>query len=182
MKQIALFLADGFEEVEALTPVDVLRRAELQVTTISISETKNVCGAHNITVIADQLFSETNFSTFDALVLPGGMPGTNNLNAHEGLKKVVLQFAKDGKLLGAICAAPLVFGELGLLKNKEATCYPGFEDKLKGARISKQQSVKDDQFITANGIGAAMQFSLNLVSELCGIDKASELAGKMLVR
>ncbi|WP_430814707.1 DJ-1 family glyoxalase III [Carboxylicivirga sp. RSCT41] len=182
MKKIALFLAEGFEEVEALTPVDVLRRAELKVTTISISNKTAVCGAHNITVLADQTFESADFSQFDAIILPGGMPGTNNLNAHPQLKELILRFASEGKLIGAICAAPLILGELNLLDKKEAVCYPGFENRLTGATISKKQSVTDGQFITANAIGAAMQFSLNLVSELCGSKVADELARKMLVR
>ncbi len=181
MKHIALFLADGFEEVEALTPVDVLRRAGLKVTTISITDNQAVCGSHNITVLADKLFTQVDFSGFDAIILPGGMPGTNNLNAHEELKEMILQFANQGKLIGAICAAPLILGELNLLRNKEATCYPGFEERLKGARLSKQQTVKDGSFITANGIGAAMLFSLNLVNELCGSENANQQADKMLV-
>ncbi|MCG8578884.1 MAG: DJ-1/PfpI family protein [Bacteroidales bacterium] len=182
MKHIAIFLAEGFEEVEALTPVDVLRRAELKVTTISITSNKEVCGSHNITVLADQTFESTDFSQFDAIVLPGGMPGTNKLNEHAELKKIILQFANEGKLIGAICAAPLILGELNLLDKKEATCYPGFEERLKGATISKQASVKDGQIITANAIGAAMQFSLNLVTELCGKQVSDKLALKMLVR
>jgi 4-methyl-5(b-hydroxyethyl)-thiazole monophosphate biosynthesis len=182
MKHVAIFLAEGFEEVEALTPVDVLRRADVKVTTISINNKKEVCGSHNITVLADQTFDSTDFNTFDAIVLPGGMPGTNNLNAHKGLKQTILQFANEGKLIGAICAAPLILGEMDLLNNKEATCYPGFEEKLIGASISIQQSVKDENIITANSIGAAMKFSLNLVKELCGNDIANELANKMLVK
>ncbi|WP_289054935.1 DJ-1 family glyoxalase III [Carboxylicivirga marina] len=181
MKRVIIFLADGFEEVEALTPVDVLRRANVEVTTVSITENKQVCGSHNISVLADQTFNSTDFSNIDALILPGGMPGTHNLNAHAELKKVILDFANKGKLIGAICAAPLILGELDLLKNKNAVCYPGFEAHLKGANISSAKTIQDGNVITANAIGASMQFSINLVNELCGSKVANELAKKMLV-
>lgn len=181
MKRVALFLADGFEEIEALTPVDVLRRANIKVTTISISKDKLVKGAHEITVMADELIDQTNFSTFDALILPGGMPGTKNLNKCDQLKDILLEFSQAGKLIGAICAAPMVIGELGLLNGKNAICYPGFEKHLKGAIIQNKPSIADGNYITANGVGSALQFALNLVRELCDEDTAKELARKMLV-
>ena len=127
MKKVALFLANGFEEIEALATVDILRRAQLTVETISISDKKSVTGAHNLSVIADKTFQEANFSDVGLLVLPGGMPGAKNLNEHEELKQLISQFNEEGKLIAAICAAPMVLGGLGLLKDRRATCYPGFE-------------------------------------------------------
>ncbi|KUK76261.1 MAG: Ribosomal-protein-alanine acetyltransferase, partial [Proteiniphilum acetatigenes] len=116
MKKVALFLADGFEEIEALATVDILRRAQIPVTTVSVTGKKEVAGAHSIPVIADSLFNETDFSQVDYLVLPGGMPGAQHLNEHEGLKKLITQFDKRGEPIAAICAAPMVLGELGLLR------------------------------------------------------------------
>jgi len=181
MKKVALILAVGFEEIEALTPVDVLRRANIEVTTISITDSKLVTGAHNITIVTDTTFKESDFNLFDAIILPGGMPGTNNLNAHQELKELLINFSKNNKLIGAICAAPLVLGELGLLKNKSAICYPGFEQHLIGANLINQSVVKDTNIVTANGVGAAMQFALYLVEELLDAKVAKSIAEKMLV-
>ncbi len=181
MKKAVVILPDGFEEVEALTPVDVLRRANISVLTVSITKQKEVIGAHNIQVIADQLFDETDFSDFDAIILPGGMPGTTNLNNHEPLKSVLKKMAHDKKLVTAICAAPMVLGECGLLDGREATCYPGFESHLKSATIVKSSVVKDGIFITANGIGSAMSFALTLVENLAGQEMAINLKSKMLI-
>ena len=181
MKKVALILAVGFEEIEALTPVDVLRRANIEVTTISITDSKLVTGAHNITIVTDTTFKESDFNLFDAIILPGGMPGTNNLNAHQELKELLINFSKNNKLIGAICAAPLVLGELGLLKNKSAICYSGFEQHLIGANLINQSVVKDTNIVTANGVGAAMQFALYLVEELLDAKVAKSIAEKMLV-
>jgi len=181
MKKVVLFLADGFEEIEALTPVDVLRRADVDVITVSITNQLEVTGSHAITVVADKLFKEVDFSIFDALILPGGMPGTNHLNAHQQLKEVILNYAAEGKLIGAICAAPIILGELELLKGKQAISYPGFEKRLKGAIISNKRSVLDENILTANGVGSAMLFALNLVRELVDEDTAKELAEKMML-
>jgi len=180
MKKVALFLADGFEEIEALTPVDVLRRANIEVTTISISTTTHVTGAHQINVIADTTFDQPDYSTFDAIILPGGMPGTNHLKAHQELNKLLVRHAKEGKLIGAICAAPLILGELNLLQTKNVVCYPGFEKHLKGANILNETIAKDKNLVTANGAGAAMLFALNLVEELLDQTTANKLAEKML--
>ncbi len=181
MKKVALFLAEGFEEIEALTPVDVLRRAHIEVTTISITNTIHVTGAHKIKVTADTIFDKADYNLFDAIILPGGMPGTKHLNAHQKLKTLLLQFSKDNKLIGAICAAPLILGELGILKNRKAICYPGFENHLAGAKLSDQAIVRDKNIVTANGAGAAILFSLCLIEELLGKDKAKLVADKMLV-
>jgi 4-methyl-5(b-hydroxyethyl)-thiazole monophosphate biosynthesis len=127
MKTIYVFLAEGFEEIEALTPVDVLRRAGLSVKTVSVMDQYIVTGAHGVPVLADVMFDEVFAEDVEMILLPGGLPGATNLDAHEGLSGMILNFAKAEKPLAAICAAPLVFGNRGLLEGKKATCYPGFE-------------------------------------------------------
>jgi len=174
--KVFLFLADGFEEIEAMAPVDIFRRAGIEVMTVSISDEKLVRGAHNISIMADSLFSETDFSDNDLLYLPGGMPGTKNLDAHEGLKKLLLKQASSNKKIAAICAAPSILGKLGLLNGKEAICYPGFEDQLTGAVLSKEKVVKSGAISTAKGAGVAIQFSLKLVEELKGKQAADKIA------
>lgn len=129
MIKVSVLLADGFEEIEALTVVDLLRRAQIYVDTISIMEDYTVHGAHGINIQTEDLFEEVNFVESDMIVLPGGMPGTTNLNAHEGVRRVVKDFAAEGKPIAAICAAPTVLGNLGLLKGKRITCYPGGGDR-----------------------------------------------------
>ena len=181
-KKAAVILADGFEEVEALTPVDVLRRANIDTVTISVNGNKEVTGSHRITILADKIFEDIDFSDFDAIILPGGLPGANNLNSHEKLKETLVSFSKKGKILGAICAAPLVLGEMNLLQGKNAVCYPGFEKHLKGAKVSDNQTVKDNNIITGIGIGASMQFALSLVEELTDKKTADDLANKMMVK
>ena len=131
MKTIFVFLAEGFEEVEALTPVDVLRRAGLPVKTVSVPGVLTVNGAHGDPVIADMVFEEVKEADTEMIVLPGGLPGATNLDAHKGLSDLIMAFAEAGKPLSAICAAPLVYGKRGLLKGKKATCYPGFDKYLR---------------------------------------------------
>jgi 4-methyl-5(b-hydroxyethyl)-thiazole monophosphate biosynthesis len=180
MKQVIVPLAPGFEEIEAITIIDVLRRAGISVTTVSLSESVDVEGAHGITVKADKLFSGSVFDGADMIVLPGGMPGSVNLNNHEGLRRKIVEFNNQGRYLGAICAAPLVFGELGLLKNREATCYPGFEHHLKEAILSTQPVVQDGKIITGRGAGKALGFSLMLVEVLAGKNVAESIGEKMI--
>lgn len=172
---ILVFLAQGFEEIEALTCIDILRRCGLEVKSVSIHQEKMVEGAHGIKVQADLLFDEIPLDA-EALVLPGGMPGTLNLKAHQGLCTLLLSFANQAdKSLAAICAAPSVFGELGILRHKKATCYPGFENQLTGARLSRRAVVKDGNLITANGPGHAIDFALKLLEHLAGSEKAEEI-------
>lgn len=170
MKRVALFLANGFEEIEALGTLDILRRAQIPVKTVSITQNKTVTGAHDIPVIADTTFEEADFSDVDVLVLPGGMPGAKNLNEHEGVKELLLNYNKQGKLIAAICAAPMVFGGLGLLENKQATCYPGFESKLTGAEVTGEKVVIAGNIITGKGPGLVFDFALMLVEEIAGSD------------
>ncbi len=163
-----VFLADGFEEIEAIAPIDIMRRADIEVTTISISNKNEVLGAHGITIIADNLFTEVDFSNSDLLFLPGGMPGTKNLDAHLDLKKLLQNQAERGKYIAAICAAPSILGKMGLLEGIEAICYPGYENLLLRAIISEKKIVKSDFILTANGAGVAVEFALRLVEELKG--------------
>ncbi len=181
MKKVFIFLAEGFEEIEAITPIDVLRRAEIDVTTVSITDKKEVSGAHNITILADTIFAKTNFSDADLLVLPGGLPGSTNLQEHKALNELLIEFSSKGKLIGAICAAPLVLGGLGLLKGKTATCYPGVEEKLIGANPTGSPLEVDGNIVTAKGVGAAMKFALQLVTMLKSTDEANKLAKTMVV-
>lgn len=176
MKKIYLFLANGFEEIEAITTLDVLRRANILAVSCSITSEKEVVGAHGITVIADLLFNESNFEDADMLVLPGGMPGTSNLNDYVPLKELLKKHAGKKKALAAICAAPLVLGGLGMLHGKKATCYAGYEDLLTGAILSDQPVEQSGNIITANGPGAAIQFALKIVSFFQGEKISNEVS------
>lgn len=184
MKKIAIYLAEGFEETEAIAIIDILRRAEFEVNIISITNSLEVTGAHNIIVRADVLFGNTdyNYNTVDMIILPGGMPGTRNLQAHQGLRSKILEFYKQNKYLGAICAAPLIFGDLGILKNKKATCYPGFEEELTGAEITGREVEQSGKIITGKGVGVAIDFALKIVEELCDKNTANNLAQKCIVK
>ena len=175
MRQTCVFLADGFEEIEGLTVVDVLRRGGVEVTTVSIKEEKMVTGRSGISVLADQTFGETDFSGTDLLVLPGGMPGTTNLRDYTPLTELLQKFNQEKKWLGAICAAPMVFGGLGFLKGRKATIYPGMEGELKGADPVLDRVVVDGHVITSRGMGTAIAFSLTLLELLEGKEKAEEI-------
>lgn len=175
MKKVSIFLAPGFEEVEALTPVDLLRRAGAQVTIVSIGEEKAVTGSHQITVTADKLFEEMDFSDQDMLILPGGQPGTNNLKACKKLRDLLENANNKEKLLAAICAAPTVFGDMGLLKGKKATCYPGCEDGLIEAEYMTDRVVTDGNITTSRGVGTAIPFALSLIEQLFGKEKSEEI-------
>ena len=181
MKQSFLFLADGFEEIEALTTVDVLRRAGIEVQTVSIYPHKHVKGAHGVEVTADITFKEADFGGSDWLILPGGMPGASNLYDFEPLRDLLT--IHHGRI-AAICAAPaVVLAPLGLLKNIPATCYPGFEGACKdGDAIMKDQRVvTTEKIITANGPSSALPFALAIVEATKGASVANEVAGGMLL-
>lgn len=180
MKQVCVFLADGFEEIEGLTVVDLLRRAEIEVTTVSITGDKAIHGAHGIDVQADTLFEDMSYEDQDMLVLPGGMPGTLNLAKHKGLEALLRKFYQKSKYIAAICAAPSVFGRYGFLNGRKATSYPGFEDALVGAEIVKDAVAVSDFVITSRGMGTAIPFSLSLIEQLVGIEKAEEI-GKSII-
>jgi 4-methyl-5(b-hydroxyethyl)-thiazole monophosphate biosynthesis len=181
MKKAVLFLATGFEETEAVGTIDVLRRGGIETTLISITGSREVTGAHGLGVLTDALFTETDFSSIDALVLPGGMPGSSNLNACECLKQLLVKHHDEGKLVAAICAAPLVLGGLGLLKGRSATCYPGFEPQLTGATLSAEAAVTDGNIITGQGPGLVFPFALSIVAYLQGQAVAKEVAAGLLL-
>jgi 4-methyl-5(b-hydroxyethyl)-thiazole monophosphate biosynthesis len=179
MKKIFLFLVDGFEEIEAIGTIDILRRGGIDVKSVSLESTKQVTSSRKVTVSADLMFSEVDFSQAEMLILPGG---TVRINEHEGLKALVRQHAAAGKKVAAICAAPMVLGGLGLLKGKTATAYPGFEKYLDGAKFVEMPVVVDGNIITGRGPGLTMEFALTLVEELQGQAKADEVAAGLLFK
>jgi 4-methyl-5(b-hydroxyethyl)-thiazole monophosphate biosynthesis len=181
MKNVFVLFADGFEEIEAIAPVDILRRAGANVVTVSITDNIMVSSARKLAIVADAVFSETDFSNADMIVLPGGMPGSKNLDESKNVQKLVLDLFSKGKFIAAICAAPMVLGHLGLLKGKRATCYPGNEPDLVGATITDQPFVIDCNIITGQAAGSSVKFSLALVEVLFGKEKAIEIGKKMLV-
>ena len=181
MKQMFIFLAEGFEEVEALSVVDTLRRAGMNIQMVSITGKKTVTGAHGITVTMDALFHEINFNNADGLILPGGMPGTDHLQQFLPLEMLLRDFYAKKKMIAAICAAPKILGNLGLLEGRKATCYPGVEETLKGATISNQTVVVDDFIITGRGVGVALDFALAIVKYIKGSEMASTLREKMVL-
>ncbi|MDF2941178.1 MAG: hypothetical protein K0S01_36 [Herbinix sp.] len=176
MAKVYIFLADGYEEIEGLTVVDLLRRANIEITMVSITGNRNVTGSHQITSLADVLFEEVDYTDADMLVLPGGMPGTNNLLEHKGLDQLLKEFYAKGKQLAAICAAPRVLGIKGLLKDKQVTCYPGNEDALLGAQVVNTAVVTDGNITTSKGMGTAIDFSLSLIRSLKGEAEAEKIA------
>ena len=184
MKKAFVFLAQGFEEIEAVSIMDVLRRAGVEVVIVSISsKEKMVMGAHDIVIAADVIFDETDFSGGDMLILPGGQPGTDNLNTHEGLKKLIKTYYNQNKYVAAICAAPLVFGEMGLLQGKKVVSYPGYENRLLGAEIAENDRVVvAGNIITSKGPGTAIEFTLKLVELLIGKETAEKLRIGMIVK
>lgn len=176
---VYMFLANGFEEIEALCPLDLLRRAGVQIKTVGVGS-KIICGAHAISVEADMVDSEFCDEKPDMIILPGGMPGTLNLDACDVVHKAIDNALVNNAYIAAICAAPSILGKRGLLCDKEAICYPGFEDSLKGAIVSSKRVVRDGKFITAAGMGVALEFGLELVKLLCGADKADGLKKSVL--
>lgn len=174
---IYIFMAEGFEETELTAPTDLLRRAGHEVSLVSITGEKLVAGAHGIKISADILFEEKDLTDGELYVLPGGLPGTTNLGAHEGLKELLLKVNKDGKRIAAICAAPTVLGKFGLLEGKTATCYPGCEEGLTGAELDDENAaITDGNITTSVGPGTAIDFGLELIEALDGIEKADEIA------
>ncbi len=171
-----LFLANGFEEIEAIAVIDLLRRADIPVTTVSIHPTTEVTGAHNVTIKADIALDSEPIAEAEYLILPGGMPGTTHLDQCTALKQLMANHALNGGKFAAICAAPLVLGGMGLLANKKATCYPGFESYLDGATATQASVEVDGTTITANGPGTAIPFALAIITQLKGEDTAQEIA------
>lgn len=184
MHKIAAFLADGFEEVEALAVVDLCRRAGIEVDLVSIMGRQKVIGARHIGVEADILMEDLDFQAYDMLFLPGGQPGTTNLEACDLLKKQITLFYQKGKQLAAICAAPTIFAHMGLLKGKEACCYPSLEGELTagGAVVTKKTVTRSGQIFTSRGLGTAVDLGLALVEALQGADVAKQLAASVVYR
>lgn len=158
-----MFFAHGFEEVEAIATLDVIRRAGIEIKSVGI-DGKSVTGSHGITVVCDSDDCDLNVDGIDGIILPGGMPGTNNLFESTKVHEAIEYCSHNGKLLCAICAAPLILGRIGLLEGKEAVCFPGFEDELKGAVISDNFVCTDGNVITAKGMGSAVNFGLAIVA------------------
>jgi 4-methyl-5(b-hydroxyethyl)-thiazole monophosphate biosynthesis len=184
MKESYLFLAEGFEEVEALTAVDILRRGEIDVKTVSITRSLQVGGAHGIIVTADLLFDDTNFDNASWLILPGGLPGASNLYEYAPLQSLIRQHLSnvDGRV-AAICAAPaLVLGQMGLLKGNKATCYPGFEKYCEGATMENAPVVVTPKFVLGNGPANAMKWALEIVSQSVDASVAENVANGLLTQ
>ena len=179
---IYIYLAQGFEETEMIFPLDLIRRAGLDVKTVSVTKDDIVTGSHGIPIKADTTVFSSEYEPQSAqmFILPGGMPGTLNLKASEHVQNVIRHALENDKYLAAICAAPMVLGMAGALKGKKAVCYPGFEKHLLGATNTADRCVTDGKIITAIGCGAAMEFGLAIVSELCGKKKAEELKNGIL--
>lgn len=175
MAKTLIFLATGFEEIEGLMVVDLLRRAKLDIQTVSITGDIMVTGSHGITVKADTLIEDVDFSKADALVLPGGMPGTRNLQAHSLLNEELKKANEAGKLLCAICAAPLVLGTNHILEGKNACCYPGFEEELLGAITNENPVTHDGNTITSRGLGTAIAFAAEIITTLSSKETADQV-------
>ncbi len=179
---VALLLADGFEEIEALTPVDVLRRAGIKVVTYSINGDLCVCGTHNIMVDADDVIENINYEDVEAVILPGGMPGADNLENCREVQELLEYAAENPVLMCAICAAPKVLGKFGYLEGKRATCFPGFEENLLGATATADRVTVDGNIITSKGMGTAMDFSLAILEYLKDKDTADKMAASTMYK
>lgn len=174
-----LFLAEGFEETEAVVPLDMIRRAEIPIQTVGVTGNL-VTGAHGITVAADISLADIKTEDLTGVILPGGMPGTLNLQKNEAVIGLLKHCAEHGKLMAAICAAPMVLGDLGLLDGKKAVCFPGFEDHLEGAVLQNCAVMRDGNYITATGAGAALEFGAAIV-DYCYPDSEYTSKGKRLL-
>lgn len=182
MDKVGVFFAEGFEEIEALTVVDLLRRSQIDTVMVSVTGAKQVTGSHRITVEMDALLEEIDFAQMTMIVLPGGMPGTKNLDACDALMEQVEKFYKDGKDLCAICAAPSILGRRGMLSGKRACSFPEFESFLEGAQVTHNASETAGNIITARGMGCAIEFGLAIVEKLKGVAAAEQLAGKIVYK
>ncbi len=172
---VYVFLANGFEEIEALTPIDMLKRAGIEVTSVSINDTVEVVGTHNIKVLADTIIDDINIENIDAVVLPGGLPGADNLRMNKKVNEFIDEANKQNKLVCAICASPRTLGEKGLLVGKKATCFPGFEKYLNGAITVDTGCVRDGNIITAKSMGKSIEFSKEIISALKNNDTAEKI-------
>lgn len=182
MKKIGIFFAPGYEEIEGLTVVDLCRRAGIDVTTVAVGAERVVEGSHRIPVTMDVNMSQADFDAFDMIVLPGGMPGTKNLEACEPLMAQVDAFYQSGKYIAAICAAPSILGHRGILQGRKACCYPSFEDHLTGAEVTDAAVSVDGKVITSRGMGCAIDFALAIITQLCGKEEADKQAASIIYR
>lgn len=173
-----VFLADGFEELEALAPVDMMRRAKLEVKTVGVTGSE-VTGSHSITVKADILLDEVKPEEIEGVILPGGMPGTLNLEKSQGVIDAVKYAYENEKIVAAICAAPSILGHLGYLEGRKATCFPSFETELKGAEYTAAHTETDGNVITAKGAGCAVEFGHAIISKALSKDDADKVIGDM---
>ncbi|WP_300814868.1 DJ-1 family glyoxalase III [uncultured Bacteroides sp.] len=181
MGTVYVFFADGFEEMEALASVDILKRAGLKVQMITVTSGEIVTGAHGVPVLCDKNIENCDFYDAELVLLPGGMPGASTLEQCADLRRLILEFAAAGKPIAAICAAPMILGKLGLLKGKKATCYPGFDQYLEGAEYTGALVEKDGNIITGKGPGAAIEFALAVAGLLAGEEKVKELKEAMCI-
>lgn len=180
MTKVVIILADGFEELEAVTVIDVLRRAGIEIVSAGLHEGP-VSSARQIKIIPDTVIDTISSDDFDMLVLPGGMPGSANLNADSRVKDLIRDFNAKGKMMGAICAAPYVLADAGILNGKRATSYPSFKDKLGSAIYEEKTVVEDDNILTSRGPGTALSFALAIAEKLTGKEKAQQIKEAMLI-
>lgn len=182
MAKVYEFLATGFEEIEALIPLDIMRRAGVDFKTVSVTGCKLVEGAHGAKIEADLTIEEADFGDADLLMLPGGLPGATNLNAHEGVRKALVEHNAKGRMIGAICAAPMVLGGLGMLEGKRATCYPGFEKYLDGAEYTNELHTVDGNITTGEGPAATLPYAYALLEALTDRQTADSIADGMMYK
>jgi len=175
LSRTAIFVAEGFEEIEALTVVDLLRRAKIEIQMISVSDSLFITGSHGITVKCDALYGAVDFAELEMIILPGGLPGTTNLEAFKPLMEQLAEFDRKGKYISAICAAPGILGRMGILKGRRACSYPTAEDQLFGAAVQHTQTVLSDHILTSRGMGTAIAFGLAIVARLQGQESADRL-------
>lgn len=182
MSKIGIFFAKGYEEIEALAVVDICRRLGLEIDMVSVTEESAVEGSHGIVVRMDRTYSQADFANYDMLLLPGGGEGTKNLEAHAPLMAQIDAFYEAGKYVGAICAAPSIFGHKGILRGRRACCYPSFESHLEGATVTAGPVEIDGNVITSRGMGTAIDFGLAVAGIFCGREKAEALAEGIVYR
>jgi 4-methyl-5(b-hydroxyethyl)-thiazole monophosphate biosynthesis len=179
MNKVLVFLAAGFEEIEAVTIIDLLRRAAIDVTVAGLEKEK-VTGSHGITILCDRFYQEVDAQDFDYLILPGGQPGTNNLKNDEHVIDIIRDFARNNKLIGAICAAPTILLKAGVLKNRTVTSYPSERDAFVASTYREENVVSDKNIITSRGVGTAIEFALDLIGLIKGAETKKETAGRIL--
>lgn len=182
MAKVYEFLATGFEDIEALIPLDIMRRAGVDFKTVSITGDLYVESAHGVSIKADMLIEDADLNDADLIMLPGGLPGATNLNAHNGVKKAIIEQNARGKMIGAICAAPMVLGGIGLLQGRRATCYPGFEKYLEGAEYTHELCTVDGNITTGEGPAAALPYAYTLLAALTDRQTADQVAEGMMYK